>query len=68
MSNIQLKLKSEVYSLKRKCPYCGKVYYEPDRPMWICLRCGRIWESESERNRCDHKGIDGDVIKVVISE
>ena len=39
---------------KHKCPKCGLEYWEDAlKPLWICLKCGRIYQKEKEAQDCE---------------
>lgn len=44
-----------LFNLKTECPYCGREYYVRDpfeKPVWICLKCGRIYAFQTEAKEC----------------
>lgn len=42
--------------VKHKCPKCSQVFWEDTlKPLWLCLKCGRIYQSQKEADECECK-------------
>lgn len=42
---------------KVKCPKCGLVFWLDKIEEWICLQCGRIYDTEKAMKECNCKNI-----------